>query len=239
MKTWTALPLVYIAGLIAGDAFQYAHGDDARASRRIEAEEPFARVHVNGAATVNISQGDPGGQPRIELTATADTLDDIRVKVTDGTLHVEVKDGSAHDGVTIDLDLPTLSEFVGAGAIKFTGRDLHADSLVVKVHGTGDYHFDDLAVDELLIEARGASRFRLDGAVRRQVVDIAGSGVYEALALTSKTSRISLKGAGRANVAAAETLAVRIAGAGTVRYTGSPELRQRIFGAGVVKRLDD
>ena len=230
-----------IAGLV-GVAYAGAAGADDRSgeSCRFDPGDPFERIDVRGGATINVARTAEGEHARIAVAATDDVLARVCVHVSDGTLFVETDDKDiAAEDLTIDLAVPTLAEIVNSGSIKLNSVGLRATSLVVEDRGAGDYRFEDLAVDELLLEARGAVRVRIDGEATRQIVDIAGAGSYEAAELRTRTAEISLKGAAQANVHAAERLDVRIAGAGIVQYAGDPQIRQRILGAGLVRKLAD
>ncbi len=239
MKAHTVALLGCAACLGTGAAMHYASGDGHAASRLIEPADPFERICVSGGATIRISQGTPGEEARINVSADDDVIERVAVEVSDGALFVAIDDDISAEDVAIDLTMPTLSEFVSSGAVKLTSVGLSTNELVVEDRGAGVYRFADLAADELLIEARGASWFHIDGEVERQIVDIAGTGAYEAAALQSATSEISLKGAGHANVRVSELLTVHIAGAGMVQYAGDPEVQQRILGAGRVRKLND
>ena len=196
----------------------------------------FERIYLDGAATIRLHQG---AEPEVDLTVDPSHRDLVKVEVSDGALFVEVDEELDSDEVQLDLTVVTLSEFVSAGAVRFTSDGLETNDLVIEDRGSGVYEFSDLSVDELLIEARGASSFQLDGNARRQVVDIAGAGKYNAPELESDSTEISLKGAGKATVWANEALDVMIAGAGSVEYSGSPEVDKSILGAGSVRRLKD
>lgn len=196
----------------------------------------YERIYLDGAATIRLHQGD---EPDVDLTVDEDHRDLVKVEVSDGALFVEVDEELGSHDVELDLTVVTLSEFVSSGAVRLSSDGLEANDLVIEDRGSGVYEFSDLVVDELLIEARGASSFELDGNVRRQVVDIAGAGKYLAPELESASTEISLKGAGKATVWANEALDVLIAGAGSVEYAGSPEVDKSIIGAGSVRRLSD
>ena len=196
----------------------------------------FERIYLDGAATIRLHQGDA---PEVDLKVDPDHRDLVKVEVSDGALFVEVDETLDRDEVELDLTVVTLSEFVSAGAVRLESDGLQANDLVIEDRGSGVYEFSDLSVDELLIEARGASSFDLDGSARRQVVDIAGAGKYNAPHLESDSTEISLKGAGKATVWANEALDVLIAGAGSVEYAGSPEVEKSILGAGSVRQLSE
>ena len=213
---------------------------DNAAGRSMMVSESFEGIHFQGKGAVEVRQV-ADGDARIDLSATDDILRRVKIEVVDGALVVGVDD----DDVTVEdllIEIATpheLSEIVNFGAVVLASEGLRTGSLSLQDRGAGSYRFKALSAEELLIEARGASRFWIDGEVSRQVVDIAGACSYEAPALRSRTAAINLRGAGQANVHASETLTVRISGAGMVQYAGGARVDEHIFGAGMVRKRDD
>ena len=246
MNKRTLVALACLACIVAGIVLGYAAiaGDgvnaDTTLGRSMTLSEPFEGIHFRGGAAIEVRQV-ADGDARIDLSATDDILRHVKIEVVDGALVVEVDDDDVTaEDLLIEIATPhELSEIVSLGAVALASEGLRTASLSLQDRGAGSYRFKALSAGELLIEARGASRFRIDGEVGRQVVDIAGAGSYEAPALRSRTAAISLKGAGRADVHASETLTVRISGAGMVQYAGGARVEERIFGAGMVQKRDD
>ena len=209
-------------------------GDDMQTTS-IQPTEDFHRIYVEGPATLDIRQGE---SVRVELAVAEEHRDSVEVEVSDATLFIEVPDELEVEDVVVQVITQQLSELYNAGPILVTGAKLHTESLVVENRGQGEYRLASLDADELVIEARGAFRFEVDGRARRQVVDMAGAGEYEAAGLETQTSEVSLKGAGSASVWATERLDVDIAGAGSVGYAGDPDVHRRIRGVGSVHKIN-
>lgn len=218
-----------LAGTGMGDM-----GDDMQTTD-IQLAEDFHRIYVEGPATLDIRQGE---LVRVELAVAEEHQDSVEVEVSDATLFVEVPEELEVEDVVVQVTTRQLTELYSAGSILVTGGKLQTESLVVENRGSGDYRLDSLDADELVIEARGAFRFEVDGRASRQVVDMAGAGEYEAAGLETRTSEVSLKGAGSARVWATERLDVDIAGAGSVAYAGDPDVHRRIRGFGTVHKID-
>ena len=238
--------LACLACIVAGVALGYAAiagggaNADTAPGRSVTVSESFEGIHFRGGAAIEVRQI-VDGDARIDLSATDDVLRHVKIEVLDGTLVVAVDDDDVTaEDLLIEITTPhELSEIVSLGAVALASEGLRTAGLSLQDRGAGSYRFKAFSAEELLIEARGASRFRIDGEVGRQVVDIAGAGSYEAPALRSRTAEISLRGAGQANVHASETLTVRISGAGMVQYAGGARVEERIFGAGMVQKRDD
>lgn len=226
--------LAVAAAGILGTVIVAATMKDDMQRREIQSAEDFHRIYVEGPATLHIQQGDA---VRVELAVVEDHQDEVEVEVSDATLFVEVPEELEVEDVVVQVTTRQLTELYSAGPILVTGGKLQTESLVVENRGSGDYRLDSLDADELVIEARGAFRFEVDGRAGRQVVDIAGAGEYEAAGLETRTAEVSLKGAGSARVWATERLDVDIAGAGSVAYAGEPDVYRRIRGFGTVHKI--
>jgi len=209
-------------------------GDDMQTTE-IQVTEDFHRIYVEGPATLDIRQGKSVG---VELTALEGHQDSVEVEVSDATLFVEVPEELEVEDVVVRITTRQLTELYSAGPILVTGGKLHTDTLVVENRGSGDYRLASLDADELIIEARGAFHFEVNGRAGRQVVEMAGAGAYDAAGLETRTAEVRLKGAGSARVWATERLDVDIAGAGSVAYTGDPDVHRRIRGFGTVQKVD-
>ena len=209
-------------------------GDDMQTTN-IEPSEDFHRIYVDGPATLDIRQGE---SVHVELAVAEGHQDSVDVEVSDATLFVEVPKELDVQDVVVRVTTRQLTELYSAGPILVTGGKLHTDTLVVENRGSGDYRLASLDADELIIEARGAFHFEVDGRAGRQVVEMAGAGAYEAAGLETRTAEVRLKGAGSARVWATERLDVDIAGAGSVAYTGNPDVHRRIRGFGTVQKID-
>ena len=208
---------------------------DEMQRREIQTAEDFHRIYVEGPATLHIQQGDA---VQVELAVAEEHQDGVEVEVSDATLFIEVPEELEVEDVVVRVTTRQLTELYSAGPILVTVGKLHTSTLVVENRGSGDYRLDSLDADELVIEARGAFRFEVDGRARRQVVDIAGAGEYDAAGFETRTAEVSLKGAGNAGVWATERLDVDIAGAGSVAYTGDPDVHRRIRGFGTVHKIN-
>jgi Putative auto-transporter adhesin, head GIN domain len=82
----------------------------------------------------------------------------------------------------------------------------------------------------------GAGDAKISGKAQSQDITISGAGDYEAPQLASKTTRVTINGAGNAVVEVSDALDVRISGAGDVAYIGDPKVAQSISGTGKVHK---
>lgn len=158
-----------------------------------------------------------------------------------------------HIFVTVQTEMLRAVVIEGAGRLRI--NEVQTDSMRLAVVGSGDVLIQELQAQEVLLEVRGSGKLRLGtltsrelktliggsgdielaGRVEQQVVQIGGSGNYQAPALESGHARVDIHASGRAVLNVKHVLRVGITGAGDVRYLGQPEVQQEIRGAGVVK----
>ena len=241
MKAARSLIPLCCIGAAAGVGWYWASEVPAEAASRVAAVEPFNRLELRGAAQVRIEQVDAGQEARVELSGADEVLEQVEVEVADRTLVIAIDDDAIDDRTDLAIAITTpapLTKIVSSGSFEVAALGLRGGELTIEERGAGAYDMDDLDVDELVVHSRGAAEFSIAGVVRRQAINMAGAGAYDAEALRSAVAEIRITGAGSATVYATDTLDVTIAGAGAVRYAGDPEVRQRIYGAGAIKQLN-
>ena len=84
----------------------------------------------------------------------------------------------------------------------------------------------------------GSGTLSLRGTAPGLQVNIAGSGVLDALQFEVSEGEVHLAGSGEARVFANKQLEVSVAGNGRVFYKGSPEVKSTVVGSGVVKPIN-
>ena len=82
----------------------------------------------------------------------------------------------------------------------------------------------------------GAGAVKTAGRVDSQVVDILGSGRYQAEGLESQEAKVDIKGSAEATVNVIERLDARITGSGSIEYIGNPTISQEVRGSGKLRR---
>ena len=204
----------------------------AMPERRTVPVGEFDRVHFAGAGTVRLSQG---AAPRLVARGPAALLDGLSVDTRNGTLHIRTPDHAAE--LVLELQVADLSAFVSEGDGTIMGDDLDFDALTLTGHGGGSFVMLRLEARELAVHGRGATRFDLTGQVHTHVVELSGTGDYQAGELISDCVTLQVDGASDVRLWAELTLDVEVAGAASVRYAGSPQVEQRVSGVARVQRL--
>jgi hypothetical protein len=183
----------------------------ARSEQRVSDE--FQRIEIRGSLDVIAEVGTPTS---VEITADDNLLPYIVTRVENGTLILEMKDGSY--------------SFHTAHAARITSPRLEG----LAIQGSGDAKLSKLTGPSFAITIAGSGDIDASGSVDDLSIEISGSGDIQAGELAAKRVRVSVAGSGDVRVNAVEDLDVSIAGSGDVRYAGRPRVKQSIAGSGDV-----
>ena len=191
-------------------------GSGVEKSRTVDME-PFKKVKVSGAVTVDIVCG----QPQL-LTVTTDEnlLESVKIAVEKEELSVSfARSVSSKIGIRLRIEMPELRSLRLYGATKATIANFDSP--------------------ELLIRGSGASKVTAGGKCSNTEVRLSGAGNLSAGELISEKMKIKVSGSAKAVVHATEELTVKIAGAGKVICHGCPTVvHKHISGAGKVEIVE-
>lgn len=175
----------------------------------------FTKLEADGAFTINWTTG----PAKLSVTTDENLMEYIRTRHSGDTLQIEwIKPLRGTDGIKIDVASSALTRAELNGAVKLVASNLSGP--------------------EFYLEANGASRIALHGAVNALSGEMNGASRLDAESLTTRAMELEINGAGKAEVNASEVLKVSISGAGNVTYSGDPQVSKEISGAGSVKRRD-
>lgn len=176
----------------------------------------FSTVEAGGVFEIEWVRGPVG----VTITTDQNLLQHIETSVSGNKLRLQwdTQLRPTH-GIKVKLSSATLTGAELNGAVRFTANNLSGNGFFV--------------------EGNGATRISLAGFVNGLTASLNGASRLDAEKLQTQTCEISISGAGRADVSAAETLKVAISGAGKVTYGGNPKTVDRsISGAGSIKRRE-
>jgi len=176
----------------------------------------FTSVEANGALRVEWS---PGG-PALAVTTDENLQQHIDTRVAGNKLIIK-----SH-GVLV----PTQKL-----RVRITSSALSAAAL----YGAVQFQAVKLNDQNFYLDATGATRTTLSGTAGVLGASMTGASRLDAEDLQTRTSELSISGAGRAEVFASEKLLAAISGAGKVLYAGNPKtVEKRITGAGKISAKD-
>jgi hypothetical protein len=175
----------------------------------------FHAIDIDLPATLIVKVGSDG-----DMTVETDetVLPHITTKVEDGKLRI-----------TSDTNIQSMHE------LKISVNTSKLDDL--KVDGAGKISLDGFSGGKLNVESDGASTITANGKLDKFDASLNGAGDVHAGGLEAKKAKVSITGAGNAEVNASEQLDASITGAGNIKYKGDPKIHQQINGVGNISKL--
>ena len=193
----------------------------------------FTKVDLRGPDDIEVRNG---GQ--FAVTAEGDTavLDQLEVRVVDGTLRVGRKDRSGFSfsndrGVKVHVVLPKLdgASVSGSGNMSV---DKAEGAFRGAIAGSGNLGIAALAATDADLSIAGSGDLTVAGTVSRLNASIAGSGDIDASKLTATGASISVIGSGSLRGVVKGGASVSIAGSGDVDLTGGAKCSVSAVGSG-------
>lgn len=184
--------------------------------QRIDAKG-FTGVTLEGEMNVIIEQG-PDTQ--VIARGSQDALAELDPEVEDGVLRLKEKKGlmrarlrTRTEPVTVTIRMPDLRSFSLAGSGDVTFKQVKADTLDLKIAGSGDIN--------------------ASGACKTLNISLAGSGDINARDFKCEAVTVKIAGSGDISTYASKDFSARIMGAGDINVYGNPVNRSRtVLGSG-------
>lgn len=207
--------------------------------RQEQMTESFNQIELEGNFEVYLLNGNTH---KIVLEGNDEILDWVVLKVENNVLKVSyLKDKVIRKGqsVILEITVQDLQRFSAASALKLiTPNVFHFEEMAFDIAGAVSM---ELNLDGEVLEASlaGASSVKAQGNVEQLVIDMPGAGKLDAFELRARKVKLTLAGAGKAEVFASEELQVDIAGACSVLYKGDPEkVYSNVSGIGRVRQAN-
>ena len=215
IRPFAAAKLLTFAALALGGCHVSGikgNGDIVTQNRPVQ---EFTSVEAEGAFTIDWVQGPPS----CTITTDENLQSRVETRMNGSKLELEWH-GQLRPtrGMKVKLSSSNLTAARLTGAVRLTAT---------KLSGKGFY-----------LEGSGATRVTVDGTVGELLATMSGASKLDAAALPVKTAKLSISGAGKAEVAVSDSLKVSISGAGKVTYRGNPAIEKDISGAGSVRQRD-
>ncbi|MFN8344146.1 MAG: PspC domain-containing protein [Spirosomataceae bacterium] len=180
----------------------------------------FRKVRVGGAFVVTVQKGDTY---KVVADGRESDLDDIEVKVEDGTLRVENRrkkllERTKRIGITITT--PTIEAIDLSGAtlgkvVEF--RNL--GTLKVSISGASKTYLD-ITTQRLELDVDGASKVELHGSANTLEADLSGACSLEAEHMAIQNGDVEARGVSKANLGNIPNLKSNSSGASRIRRQG-------------------
>ena len=200
--------------------YSFDHDDDTLRGSGLMASESrslpdFERVETNCSADVSIRVG---SATSLLVSGDDNLLKHLRTEVRDGTLVIEMEQGSYSPRIALKVAATTPA--------------LRA----LSIRGSSDVEVQDLAGDLFSVEISGSGDAHGSGSVGRLEAGVAGSGDVNFASVEAREASVQISGSGDVEVSATDSLSASIAGSGDVRYKGEPKVTKSIAGSGRVTR---
>ncbi|NLL28979.1 MAG: outer membrane beta-barrel protein [Bacteroidales bacterium] len=176
--------------------------------------EPFTKINVSGVTTITIENSDSYaiGFPDNIIASK------LEYNVEDGTLYLK----SIGEEKNLSVYAPLIEEINSKTIVKIkTNNTFKTPTLKIFSNGASEYQMN-LECDNLIIEGKGASDFRLKGNVNFMSAELSGASKLNAYDLTVKSAKINTSAAAKAYVFVTDTLDVNSTSASEVKYKGNP-----------------
>jgi hypothetical protein len=240
-----------LATIMLGLAFQYETNETIYGSGNVVQEMrdvsgfnsvPIVAVHMATMGNLNIWEGD---EERLLITAEDNLIPYFVTEMVGEELVIRITnnvDLQPTQPVIFDLwvkDLMNLREVEVFGSGDIHAPNLSAEQFALVLAGSGTVEMLNLqpTVKVLTVLLAGSGNVVCSGEVDRQVINIAGSGYYEAAGLASGGNEIVINGSGNAviHVVDGGELDAQIKGSGTLYYYGNPtQVRKSVSGSGTI-----
>lgn len=204
-------------------------------TRNYSINAPFHKLEVNHAFQVTMSEQ----VTDVVVTAGDLALNNVEVKVIDGTLHIGFKPTTFtnYNGVaTAVIPVSILNDLELSGASSFTGNltgedvdidlsgasiyrgNVMADDLDMDLSGASSYT-GNVITNKLSIDLSGASNVTVDGSCQNAMkIGLSGGSRLNAANLNTEEVRGSMSGGSFADVTCCSILNVSLSGGSTLIY---------------------
>jgi len=198
----------------------------------------FDGVTLAGAHDVIVTVG---GAHAVRAEGPAEMLDQLELRVENGTLKVGTRRGNWSSSwrgdrpqTRIFVTLPAIRSASVAGSGDMRIDRVASERFSASVAGSGDLDIAELKVGEAQFSVAGSGDIRAVGTAERSSVSIAGAGDVDLGRVQVRTASASIVGSGDVRVHASDTAEVSIVGSGDVYVAGPARCRVSKQGSGEV-----
>jgi len=199
----------------------------------------FKNVEVGGAAKVFVSQGD---QHSVKVELDENLQQFVEVFQEGDKVVVRERRGFNLDptgDLKIYVTSPVYSDIDVSGACDIIGQTKinNPEDISMHISGAGTMKMD-VDAPRVTAEVTGSGNIDLMGETKTADLDLSGAGHAHCFNLKAENTKVSISGAGSAEVYASVRLNAEVSGAGSVDYKGGASVDQHVSGAGGVHKVD-
>jgi len=201
--------------------------------------EAFSAIDIRGDMDVFVSQD---SLTTIKIETDENLLEYIDIHEKGRVLVIQPEDGYSPDPsgkIKVFVSAPDMNSFKASGACSYISQSVikNIKPVTINISGAGSADME-LQAPAVNVMLSGAGSVRLKGQTKDFTVKGAGSSNIKCFDLLSENTRVTISGAGNAEVFASVSLNANISGAGTVKYKGNPTVKQNVSGAGSIRNVE-
>jgi len=198
----------------------------------------FENIDLQDNFDVRLKQGDFS----VQVEAESNIMEYLKIENADGYLILGSKEGfnlKSSDDPRVYISMPDLNVITVSGVGEFTTEgNFKTEDLEVIVSGAADMDLE-LECTTLKTRISGAGDINLTGSADYFSSSNNGAGNINAYDFETRTTKVSINGAGDAKINATERIDANINGAGNISYVGNPgEINKQINGFGNIEKRD-
>jgi hypothetical protein len=216
-KTICLLALLALSMTGCGKYMKWGSGVSGSGTVKTEKRDvgAFSSVDVSGAYEVEIVCQK---QPSLEVEGDDNILPLVQTYVKNNTLYITSnKPFSVKRAIKVRITTGNLEGLSSTGASTVT--------------------LDGVKNEQLVIETSGASKIDASGETKTLDIESSGASKVDVQELKAARVKVSLTGAGRANIYASEEVNADVSGASQVTYYGEPKVvNKSVSGASAINK---
>ena len=197
----------------------------------------FDKISAGGAVSIKIVDGDYDGE--ITITASAETLESLKTKVTNNTLDIS-RDFKSKFGLkkknkgNVEITIPhrKLRSLKLSGASNLTAKhNLKVEDFKLDLSGASSANLNLLA-NKIDVDLSGASKVDVEGNVQKLDLDVSGASNFNGINLKASEANFDVSGASNLKVWAVNALKGSASGASSVKYKEVANLKMQVDTSG-------
>lgn len=197
----------------------------------------FDGIEISGNFEVELYNGKEG---KLELTGSADQLENIITEVENNRLKIRIKKGRylkwwKLSKVYVKIPVEEISScgFSGSGVLKSLDV-LRSDHLNLNVSGSAKAYYQ-IQTNKLNSSISGSGMIQFTGKAKQSALNVSGSASINAKELNTEKTQAKVSGSGRITILSSEELDASISGSGRIRYSGNPQrISSKVSGSGQI-----
>lgn len=185
--------------------------------RAPQTTESFTKVHVSGALSVELSQGNAC----TILIEPESAKDLVRVEIQNGTLYLKNAPNKKdrHEKVLVKVSVQDLTELHMSGATNLvTHKQLEVGVLSLELDGASDATLN-LKATKIKGNFSGASDIDIVGTCESLDLDVSGASEAKLGGVKAKSASVDNSGAGHVEISVSDELKIDGSGASATYYT--------------------